>query len=76
MVISPRVRGFICTNAHPVGCAENVAQQINYIKSQDFSAADSAAVPKNVLVIGSSTGYGLASREAGKRAQDRICWFL
>jgi enoyl-[acyl-carrier protein] reductase/trans-2-enoyl-CoA reductase (NAD+) len=60
MIISPRVRGFICTNAHPVGCAENVSQQIDYIKSQQFG--DSAGAPKNVLIIGSSTGYGLASR--------------
>lgn len=60
MVIKPRVRGFICTNAHPVGCAENVAQQIDYIKNQDFSNIENG--PKNVLVIGASTGYGLASR--------------
>ena len=60
MIIKPKVRGFICTNAHPAGCAENVAQQIDYIKSQDFSAANGQ--PKNVLVIGASTGYGLASR--------------
>ncbi len=60
MIISPRVRGFICTNAHPIGCAENVAQQIDYIKAQNVDNTDGA--PKNVLVIGSSTGYGLASR--------------
>ena len=60
MIISPRVRGFICTNAHPVGCAENVAQQIEYIKGQSYEGAEGA--PKNVLVVGSSTGYGLASR--------------
>lgn len=60
MVISPKIRGFICTNAHPVGCAENVSQQIQHIKSQDYSGANGK--PKNVLVIGSSTGYGLASR--------------
>jgi len=66
MIISPRVRGFICTNAHPLGCAENVAQQISYIKSQDFSSSsdtgEASSSPKSVLVIGSSTGYGLASR--------------
>jgi len=64
MVIKPRVRGFICTNAHPEGCAENVAQQIDYIKSlnlQDGLSAEQGR-PKNVLVIGASTGYGLASR--------------
>lgn len=58
MVIQPKIRGFICTNAHPVGCAENVRQQISYVK-QLGPVADG---PKNVLVIGSSTGYGLASR--------------
>ncbi len=60
MIIKPKVRGFICTNAHPVGCAENVAQQTVYIKSQSLTAESGS--PKNVLVIGSSTGYGLASR--------------
>jgi enoyl-[acyl-carrier protein] reductase/trans-2-enoyl-CoA reductase (NAD+) len=59
MVIKPKVRGFICTNAHPVGCAHNVAQQIEYVKAQQLASADA---PKNVLVIGCSTGYGLASR--------------
>lgn len=59
MVIHPKVRGFICTNAHPVGCAENVARQISYIQNQQFDKADA---PKNVLVLGCSTGYGLASR--------------
>jgi len=64
MVIKPRVRGFICTNAHPVGCAENVNQQIDYIqqlKLEQHLPADQQS-PKNVLVIGASTGYGLASR--------------
>lgn len=57
MVIQPRVRGFICTAAHPEGCAKAVEAQIDYVKSQGkFKGA------KNVLVIGSSTGYGLASR--------------
>jgi len=60
MIIKPKVRGFICTNAHPVGCAENVAQQIDYIKSQGLTGQ--SGTPKNVLVIGASTGYGLASR--------------
>lgn len=59
MVINPKIRGFICTNAHPAGCAANVAEQIDFIKQQSF---DTAAGPKNVLVIGASTGYGLASR--------------
>ena len=60
MIIKPKVRGFICTNAHPAGCALNVAQQIDYIKAQDFSGTNGG--PSNVLVIGASTGYGLASR--------------
>ncbi|MGH1429180.1 MAG: enoyl-ACP reductase FabV [Arenicella sp.] len=60
MIIKPKVRGFICTNAHPVGCAKNVEEQIEFIKSQDFTKEN--GVPKNVLVVGSSTGYGLASR--------------
>lgn len=58
MIIKPRVRGFICTNAHPVGCAENVRRQIDYVKAQPAIEKG----PKRVLVIGSSTGYGLASR--------------
>ncbi len=57
MVIQPKVRGFICTTAHPMGCYEEVASQIHYLQSQTKIAG-----PKNVLVIGSSTGYGLASR--------------
>ena len=59
MIIQPKIRGFICVSAHPTGCRFNVAEQINYIKSK----------PKmngalRVLVIGCSTGYGLASRIA------------
>jgi len=57
MIIKPRTRGFICTTAHPTGCAKNVKTQIEYIKSQE--QIDGA---KKVLVIGSSTGFGLASR--------------
>ena len=57
MIIKPKVRGFICTNAHPVGCAANVQAQVAYVKSK--GALDG---PKKVLVIGASTGYGLASR--------------
>jgi enoyl-[acyl-carrier protein] reductase/trans-2-enoyl-CoA reductase (NAD+) len=58
MIIRPKVRGFICVTAHPEGCKENVSKQINYVKLQEV-IVDS---PKKVLVIGSSTGYGLASR--------------
>ncbi len=57
MIIKPRVRGFMCITTHPTGCEVNVKNQIDTIKSQ--GAIDS---PKRVLVIGSSTGYGLAAR--------------
>ncbi|BBN80694.1 enoyl-[acyl-carrier-protein] reductase [NADH] [Pseudoalteromonas sp. A25] len=58
MVVKPKIRGFICTNAHPQGCAAHVQEQIAYVKAQGPIANG----PKNVLVIGASTGYGLASR--------------
>ncbi len=57
MIIQPKIRGFICTTAHPNGCAKAVLEQINYVKAQGKLNG-----PKNVLVIGASTGYGLASR--------------
>ncbi|MBX9568186.1 MAG: trans-2-enoyl-CoA reductase family protein [Candidatus Obscuribacterales bacterium] len=59
MIIKPRVRGFICVTTHPLGCAENVREQIEYVKKQPITDG-----PKKVLVIGASTGYGLASRIA------------
>ena len=58
MIIKPRVRGFLCVTTHPTGCAANVQQQITHVKSHGPIAGG----PKRVLVIGSSTGYGLASR--------------
>ena len=58
MVIKPRVRGFMCVTAHPTGCEANVKKQIDYVKAQ----AKVENAPKRVLVLGSSTGYGLASR--------------
>src|SRR5690625_3974003 len=58
MIIKPKVRGFICTNSHPVGCAANVQEQIDYTRQQ----GELNKGPKNVLVLGCSTGYGLASR--------------
>ena len=58
MIISPKIRGFICTTAHPEGCAAHVQEQIDYLKSKP-ALAD---CPKRVLVVGSSTGYGLSSR--------------
>jgi enoyl-[acyl-carrier protein] reductase/trans-2-enoyl-CoA reductase (NAD+) len=57
MIIKPRVRGFMCITSHPTGCEQNVINQIDYIKRQ--KAIDG---PKRVLVIGSSTGYGLSAR--------------
>ncbi len=58
MIIKPRVRGFMCVTTHPVGCAVNVKQQIDYVKNRGPIANG----PKRVLVLGASTGYGLASR--------------
>ena len=58
MIIKPRVRGFICVTTHPTGCEANVQQQIDYVKAQ----APIAGGPKKVLVVGASTGYGLAAR--------------
>ncbi len=58
MVIKPKVRGFVCVTAHPQGCAANVQEQIDYVKSKGPIKGG----PKKVLVLGASTGYGLASR--------------
>jgi len=58
MIIKPRVRGFLCITTHPAGCEANVRSQIDYVKSRGPIENG----PKNVLVIGASTGYGLASR--------------
>ncbi|MDB6094102.1 MAG: enoyl-[acyl-carrier-protein] reductase FabV [Verrucomicrobia bacterium] len=57
MIIKPKIRGFICVTAHPDGCAAHVQEWINYVKSKGPING-----PKRVLVIGSSMGYGLASR--------------
>ena len=57
MIIEPRMRGFICLTAHPKGCEQNVKNQIEYVKSKGKIDG-----PKRVLVIGASTGFGLASR--------------
>jgi enoyl-[acyl-carrier protein] reductase/trans-2-enoyl-CoA reductase (NAD+) len=59
MIVEPKVRGFICATAHPVGCEESVKRQINHIKRHEKKDG-----PKNVLIIGASTGYGLATRIA------------
>ncbi|MFC0141543.1 enoyl-ACP reductase FabV [Erwinia mallotivora] len=58
MIIKPRIRGFICVTAHPAGCKANVDKQIEYVTQQGPIANG----PKKVLVIGASTGYGLAAR--------------
>ena len=57
MIIKPKIRGFICTTAHPEGCKALVKNEIEYVKAQKHSNG-----PKKVLVIGASMGYGLASR--------------
>ena len=58
MIIKPKVRGFVCVTAHPEGCAAHVQEWIDYVKSKGPIKQG----PKKVLVIGASTGYGLASR--------------
>lgn len=59
MMIKPKIRGFLCTTAHPVGCAKDVENQIAHVKAASDARGDG---PKRVLVIGASGGYGLASR--------------
>ena len=59
MIVKPKTRGFICTTAHSVGCARHVADQIAYVKAQGAMTGC-----KNVLVVGCSTGFGLATRIA------------
>lgn len=58
MIIKPKIRGFICTTTHPVGCERNIQEQIDYTKAQGPIESG----PKRVLVIGSSSGYGMSSR--------------
>jgi len=58
MIIKPKVRGFVCVTAHPAGCAAHIQEQIDHVKSKGPINGG----PKRVLVIGASTGYGLASR--------------
>ena len=67
MVITPKIRSNICINAHPIGCAKEVEREIAYVKAQKAkrgvkAAAEGGTGPKTVLVLGCSTGYGLASR--------------
>lgn len=58
MIIKPKIRSFMCVTAHPLGCEANVREQIDYIRAR----APMGEGPKKVLVLGASTGYGLASR--------------
>ena len=58
MIIKPRIKGFLCTTAHPVGCEADVKRQIAHVRA----AGEIPGGPKRVLVIGASGGYGLASR--------------
>lgn len=58
MIIKPRIWGFICTTAHPTGCERNVCDQIELTRKQGARSGG----PRRVLVIGASTGYGLAAR--------------
>jgi len=60
MIIEPRIRGFLCTTAHPLGCAASVEEQIRHVRSK----GNIPGGPRKALIIGSSTGYGLASRIA------------
>jgi enoyl-[acyl-carrier protein] reductase / trans-2-enoyl-CoA reductase (NAD+) len=60
MIVAPKIRGFICTTAHPDGCAKHVSEQIAVVRNRGPIANG----PRKVLVIGSSTGYGLSSRIA------------
>lgn len=65
MIIHPKVRGFICTTAHPAGCTKNVMEQITYVKNNITNSNNIYNIynnKKNILIIGASTGYGLASR--------------
>lgn len=73
-IVKRRSRGFICVNAHPEGCRRNVESQIAAIEAASDSGASpipgETIVPRNVLVIGASTGYGLASRIAAAWGYD------
>jgi len=66
MIIKPKIRGFICTTTHPVGCEKNVQAQIEFTKKQGKIKNG----PKRVLIIGSSTGYGMSSRIASAYGSD------
>ena len=61
MIVKPKVRNYICTTAHPVGCKEAVKRQIDVVRSAE---SQTSSGPKRALIIGGSTGYGLATRIA------------
>ncbi|MDH7943781.1 trans-2-enoyl-CoA reductase family protein [Pseudohongiella sp. SYSU M77423] len=62
MIIKPKYRGFICTTTHPTGCYKNVQDQIATTQKEVSGAQSDAGRPRKVLVIGASSGYGLAAR--------------
>ena len=62
MIIQPMIRSNMCVNAHPAGCAADVVRQIKYVQKKKVERGEPKAAPKTVLVVGCSTGYGLASR--------------
>ena len=68
MIIKPRTRGFICTTSHPVGREAQVQEQIDYVLQQPGIEG-----PRNVLVIGASTGYGLSARIRRIRLPGKYC---
>ncbi|NGU16454.1 bifunctional NADH-specific enoyl-ACP reductase/trans-2-enoyl-CoA reductase, partial [Clostridium perfringens] len=65
MIVEPKFRGFICTTSHPTGCKKNVENQIEYVKENGKIEG-----AKRVLVLGASTGYGLASAIVASEACD------
>ena len=58
MIIKPKIRGFICTTTHPLGCASNIREQIEYVQQKGQVSGG----PKRVLIVGASSGYGLSTR--------------
>lgn len=65
MIVEPKSKGFICTTAHPTGCYKNVEEQIKYAgKAGESYTGSNGRTWKKALIIGASTGYGLASRIA------------
>ncbi|QEW05989.1 enoyl-ACP reductase FabV [Nitrincola iocasae] len=65
MIIKPKIRGFICTTTHPLGCEANIREQIEFTRAQPKVDG-----PKRVLVVGASSGYGMSSRIAAAFGSD------